>query len=197
MNQADIDIDLPTSFDPKKIFPAWTKASIYDSSTKALRPHACGFYPQQIAKDPVSNLSAVPYDIAEEFGYVKLDFLHLSIYDKFTSRQEITELLDIDPDWNLLLAPSVVASLFQISKHFEIVSKVKPQTTEDLADVLALIRPGKKSLIGLYLKDKESCRRLLYAKGDDDEFSFKKSHAISYALVIQLQLHLISLGFKF
>ena len=197
MNQADIDIDLPTSFKPEEIFPTWAKASIYDANNRALKPHPCGVYPQKIAKDPVSNLSAIPYNLAEELGYIKVDFLHLVIYDKFSSRQEILELLELEPDWTLMLAPSVVSKLFQLANHFETVSKIKPKSTEELADVIALIRPGKKSLIGLYLKDRESCRRLLYAKGDDEEFSFKKSHAISYALVIQLQLHLISLGFEF
>lgn len=197
MNQADIDIDLQTTFDPESIFPNWVKASIYDAEKRSFKPHPCGVYPQKISRDPISKLCAIPYGQAEELGYIKLDFLHLSIYDKFSSRQEILELLDVDPDWNLLLAPSIVSKLFQLSNHFETVSKLKPKSTEDLADALALIRPGKKSLIGLYLKDKDNARRLLYAKGENDEYSFKKSHAISYALVIQLQLHLINLGFEF
>lgn len=197
MNQADIDIDLPTSFKPESIFPTWSKASIYDANNQSVKPHPCGVYPQKMAKDPISRLAAIPYNIAEELGYIKLDFLHLAIYDKFSSRQEIVELLELEPDWTLMMAPSVVSKLFQLANHFETVSKIKPKSTEELADVIALIRPGKKSLIGLYLKDRESCRRLLYAKGDSEEFSFKKSHAISYALVIQLQLHLIGLGFEF
>lgn len=197
MNQADIDIDLQTSFRPETLFPEWVKACIFDMKTQTIKPHPCGVYPQNIPKDPVTGLCAIPYDAAEKIGYTKLDFLHLSIYDYFQSREEILELMEKEPDWNLLLSPSVVSKLFQLSNHFETVSKIKPRSTEELADVLALIRPGKKSLIGLYLKDRDSCRRMLYAKGEGDEYSFKKSHAISYAFVIQLQLHLISLGFDF
>lgn len=197
MNQADIDIDLPTSFRPEEIFPNWVKASIYDAANQSIKPHPCGIYPQKIATDPISGLCAIPYNLAEELGYIKLDFLHLAIYDKFSSRQEIVELLELEPDWTLMLAPSVVSKLFQLANHFETVSKIKPKSTEELADTIALIRPGKRALIGLYLKDKESCRRMLYAQGDSEEYSFKKSHAISYALVIQLQLHLLSLGFEF
>jgi len=197
VNQADIDIDLPTSFKPESCFPNWPKACIYDGDDQTVKPHPCGVYPQKIARDPISGLCAIPYNIAEELGYVKLDFLHLTIYDHFSSREEIKELLDTDPDWNLLLSPGIVSKLFQLANHFETVSKIRPRSTEELADVLALIRPGKKSLIGLYQKEKESCRRLLYAKGENDEYSFKKAHAISYALVVQLQLHLISLGFEF
>ena len=197
MNQADIDIDLPTNFKPEKVFPNWVKAVVYDADNKSVKPHPCGVYPQKIARDPSTGLSAIPYNLAEELGYIKLDFLHLSIYDHFSSRKEILELLEMEPDWNLLLSPSIVSKLFQLANHFETVSKIKPRSTEELADVLALIRPGKKSLIGLYIKDKVACRRMLYAKSEGDEYSFKKSHAISYALVIQLQLHLISLGFEF
>ena len=191
----DIDIDLPTSFSFDKLFPEWTKASIFDKEKQILKPHPCGVYPQRISRDPVTNLSAIPYDTAEdEFGFIKIDFLHLSIYDFFSSREEIKELLEIEPEWNLLKVPSVVAKLFQLSKHYETVSKIKPKTIEELADVLALIRPGKKDLIGLYLKDRESCRKILYSKTSDDEYSFKKSHSISYAMVIQLKIHLISAG---
>lgn len=197
MNQADIDIDLPSSFKFETCFPEWVKACIYDNENKTVKPHPCGVYPQKIAKDPISGLCAIPYNVAEELGYVKLDFLHLTIYDYFSSREEIKELLDTDPDWNLLLSPGIVSKLFQLSNHFDTVSKIKPRSTEELADVLALIRPGKKSLIGLYQKEKESCRRLLYAKGENDEYSFKKAHACAYALIIQLQLHLIAAGYNF
>lgn len=193
----DIDIDLQTSFKPEAVFPEWVRASIFDAKNNTTKPHPCGVYPQRIPRDPITKLCAIPYDRAEELGYTKLDFLHLSIYDHFSSREEILELMELEPDWNLLLAPSVVTQLFQLSNHFETVSKIKPRSIEELADVLALIRPGKRSLIGLYSKDKESCRRMLYARDDSDEYSFKKSHAISYAMVIQLQLHLINLGFKF
>jgi len=45
----------------------------------------------------------------------------------------------------------------------------------------------------LYQKDKEMARKLLWAKGDEG-YSFKKSHALGYAYVVWLQLHLIEQG---
>ena len=75
MNQADIDIDLPTSFRPEEIFPNWVKASIYDAANQSVKPHPCGVYPQKIAADPISGLCAIPYNLAEELGYIKLDFI--------------------------------------------------------------------------------------------------------------------------
>lgn len=183
----DVDIDLPTNFKVETIFPNWVKASILKN--EELTPHPCGVYPQNIAKDYVTNLSAIPYDIAETLGYLKLDFLHNSAYDIFESREQIEALLDLEPNWNLLLVPSVVVKLFQLSNHYELLQKVKPKSIEELSDVLALIRPGKSNLLEDYLKDKKSIRPILYKK-DAKGYSFKKSHSISYALVIVLQLHL-------
>ena len=150
-------------------------------------------YPQRIAVDQITGLAAIPYNSAEELGYLKIDFLHLNVYTHFQTRVEIDELISKEPDWNLLQLPSNHPKLFQLSNHGELILKIKPSNIEELADVLALIRPGKKQLLGLYLKDRVMARRALWAK-DDTGYSFKKSHALSYAYVIILQLHLFEQG---
>lgn len=190
MKNPDIDIDFRTDFNPKKLFP-WTKASTVKDGV--LRAHPCGVYPQKISIDDVTGLAAIPYKEAEEIGYIKIDCLHLGILDYFETREEIDALLDIEPDWGLLTIPSEQKKLFQLSKHGDILSMVKPKSIEELADVLALIRPGKKQLVKLYLTQREATRRILYAK-DESGYSFKRSHAIAYALNIQLQLLLIQIG---
>ena len=129
----------------------------------------------------------------EELGYFKIDFLHLTIYSFFKSQAEINELLSKEPDWNILLVPSCQHKLFQLSNHGELLSKLKPKSIEELADVIALIRPGKRHLVPLYEKSKQSARTLLWLK-DESGYSFKKSHALGYAYVIWLQLHLIEQG---
>jgi DNA polymerase III alpha subunit len=186
----DVDIDTPTSFKPGTLFP-WTRASIVKNGE--MGPHPCGYYPQNIPADQITKLSAVPYGDAEELGYMKIDFLHLGVYDYFETREEIDALLEEEPDWGLLLIPSEQVKLFQLAKHGDILTAVKPKCIEELADVLALIRPGKKQLVKLYHSQRDATRRILYAK-DESGYSFKKSHAIAYALVIVLQLHLISAG---
>ncbi len=190
MKLPDIDIDLRTDFDPKKLFP-WARASLVKSDE--LAQHSCGVYPQAIPVDALTGLAAIPYKEAEQVGYLKIDFLHLHLYDNFKSRDEIDELLKLEPDWGLLTIPSEQVKLFQLSKHGDVLTAVKPKSIEDLADVLALIRPGKKQLVKLYNTQKEATRRILYAK-DESGYSFKKSHAIAYSMVIALQLHLISAG---
>lgn len=184
----DIDIDFPASFLPEKHFN-WTRASILKNDE--LSPHPCGYYPQNISIDPITGLSAIPYDSAEELGYTKIDFLHLNVYNGFSSRQEIEEYVTKEPDWNLLLVPSIQKQLFQLANHGDILTAIKPKNIVELADVLALIRPGKKNLVKLYQSHKDSTRRILYSK-DESGYSFKKSHALAYAYVIILQLHLLA-----
>ena len=157
---------------------------------KELAPHPCGVYLQAVPIDPLTGLAAAPYELAESLGCFKLDFLHLSVYDSFKDRAEVERLVKLEPDWNLLLIPSVVKSLAQVHNHAELIEQVKPRSVLELADCLALIRPQKRYLLSYYLKDPESCRKLLYVREQGEQYSFKKAHAIAYALVIVLQLHL-------
>jgi DNA polymerase III alpha subunit len=191
----DIDIDVVSSFN-SSTFPSAVKASLYKD--EKLSPHPCGLYFQDVPTDPLTGLSAIPYETAEELGCFKIDFLHVHVYDHFTSRDEITELLKHDPDWNLLQIPSVVDQLFQISKHHELLTQLKPKSVIELADFLALIRPQKRYLLKYYLEGKTETREYIYKREPGSEgYAFKKAHAIAYALVIVLQLHLIKGGIKF
>lgn len=187
----DIDIDFRPDFKVTPVFPQFVKASIVKNDV--LTPHPCGAYPQSIATDPITKLAAVPYEMAENLGFMKIDFLHNSVYKHFSSHEEIEELIKIEPNWNLLLIPSVVERLFQLGRHSDVLAMVKPKSINDLADVLAIIRPGKRVLLDAYLSNKETTRRILYS-ASNGEYSFKKSHAIAYSLVVVLQLHLVEAG---
>jgi DNA polymerase III alpha subunit len=109
--------------------------------------------------------------------------------DIFDSRKQLEKMLSQEPDWEMLEREEVVKELFHLSKHFSIVSKIKPGSIEDLADILALIRPNKIHLLDKYLQDKESIRKVLYHKIDASDL--RKSHALAYALNIKLQLNYI------
>lgn len=194
MNKPDIDIDTPSSFNPLDYFPDWTRAS--QCQDGKLRPHPCGVYPHPIPQDPILNISAIPYDV-EEFDFFKIDFLHLTIYDHFKTRDEILKILEEEPQWDLLRSPSVVEQLFQIGKHFDKVQRIQPKSIIELADLNALIRPGKAQLIDKYLENRERTRKYLYTQSDDEKYSYKKSHCIAYSLIIVLQLYLISKGVEF
>lgn len=185
----DIDIDLPTNFEPLNYFDNAVRASMVKDGE--LKKHPVGIYLQKIARDKLTGLSAIPYDEAEKLGYFKIDFLHLSVLDHFSNKKEIRFLLKIEPDWSLLQDREVVEKLFQIHRHYDIVSKISPSSIQELADCVALIRPAKRQLVDAYLKNKKAIRPLIYAKPEDDKYYFKQGHAIAYASNIVLQLHLI------
>lgn len=188
----DIDIDLQTTFDPRSIFDNVTLASMIKNNK--LVKHPCGAYFQSVPTDPVTNLCAIPYDIAPVYGLLKIDFLHLSILDVVTSKAEVRALINADPEWNLLEDKAVVEKLFQLGKHYELLKRVKPTSIQELADCIAMIRPNKKHYVDQYIADKYNIRQKLYRSSDEDKSSYKKSHAIAYALTIVLQLHLIKQG---
>lgn len=190
----DVDIDFRTDFDPLDIFENAVRASrVHDGE---LLKHNVGIYFQHIPKDKLTGLAAIPYKEAETFGYFKIDFLHLSLLDNFESKDEIRALLKKEPDWLLLESPDAVSKLFQLHTRFELVSRVKPQSVQELADCIALIRPSKVKLVNSYVESKtkgtvSEFRNILYAKPTDGKQYFKRGHAIAYALTIVLQLHLI------
>lgn len=183
----DIDIDVRPDTDISKLFPSAVRASTVENGI--LKPHIVGYYFQNVPVDATTGLSAIPYDSAEDFNLFKIDMLHLNILDLFENKAQIRKLLKREPDWRLLEDPDVVSKLFHLGKHFDTVRKLKPRSIDDLADALAIIRPNKKNLIDKYNRDKSSVRKELYIKHDPSDL--RKSHAIPYAMLIVLQLHLI------
>jgi hypothetical protein len=67
------------------------------------------------------------------------------------------------------------------------VNKLNPQSIDQLAAVLAIIRPGKRKLAD---SDWATIMQDVWVKPDEGYF-FKKAHAIGYAYVIVIQLNLL------
>lgn len=183
----DIDIDFQTDFEPTTLFPSAVHASMIKQ--EAFTQHPCGIYLQHMGKDQITNLAAIPYDEALEKGFYKLDCLHLSLLNEFKSKTEIRDFLSKEPNWSMLQRPEIVSQLFQIHKQSKLLARVKPTSVQSLADCLALMRPGRSHLIDKYIASPDDVRDQLYVRDDSTGYYFKKSHAISYALTIILQLH--------
>jgi DNA polymerase III alpha subunit len=188
----DVDIDFPTDFDPLDYFEQAVRASRVFKED--LAKHPAGAYLQNIPVDPMTNLAAIPFKEAEEIGYFKIDFLHLSLLDHFETKEQIRTLANLEPDWNLLLSAEHVSKLFQIHRYADLIFKVKPKSVQELADCIAMIRPAKRHLVDAYIKNREVVRPEIYTKPEDGKYHFKKPHAIAYAVSIVLQLHLIKGG---
>ena len=129
------------------------------------------------------------YKKAEDRGYFKIDCLNVNIYKEVKSEQELVELMIQEPDWDMLKDATVVDQLFHLNGHFNIVNKLEPKTIEQLAAVLAIIRPAKR---GLMYKDWVDIMKDVWIKPTDGSYFFKKSHAVAYAQAIVVQMNLIS-----
>lgn len=190
----DVDIDLPSTVDKNSM--GYVRAMIYNEKTEKISPHPSGFYVEKVPVDTITGLCSFDYEYSDERGFMKVDLLTNRVYDVFKTKQAILEAIDEDNvDWDLFQDPKVVEKLPHIGKHFDIVKQVHPRTVEDLADILALIRPAKISMLESYLKHKEATRRRLYIRPKSGIY-FKKSHAISYALMIVCSITSIDGGIK-
>jgi DNA polymerase III alpha subunit len=155
------------------------------------KKHNTGVYVQSIPFNPVTGLSTIDYKTAEDRGYFKIDFLNVSVYDGVESKQHLTKLLETEPIWDLLLEDDFVNKLFHVNGHGGILRQMVPKSIEQLAAVLAMIRPAKRYLIG---KDWATVMTEVWIKPENDDYYFKKAHAIAYAHVIVVQMNLICDG---
>jgi DNA polymerase III alpha subunit len=158
--------------------------AILDSNKK----HNTGIYVQAIPSDPVTKLSTIEYKTAEDRGYFKIDFLNVNVYERVKSRDHLKQLMKTEPLWDLLSEDDFTDKLFHVNGHGGILREMKPQSIEQLAAVLAVIRPAKRYLIG---KDWTTVLQEVWIRPDGDEYYFKKAHAIAYAHVIVVQMNLI------
>ncbi len=178
----DVDIDFADREQVLKLFDH-TPAMIKDGAKE--KKHNTGVYFHNVPMNPFTGFATLDYKQAEEQGWFKIDLLNVGIYADFDSNEQIDDLLTKEPVWELLEHREAIQQLFHIHNHADTVIKMKPRSVEQLAMVLAVIRPGKKHLIG---QSWSSIEKEVWTK-TDDVYSFKKSHAIGYAMAIVLQMN--------
>ena len=158
------------------------------ATISADKKHNTGVYVTEIPHNPVDNHSTIDYKTAEDRGYFKLDFLNVSIYKDVKNDKHLTELMEKEPIWDLLTHEEFVDQLFHLNGHTEILKKTCPTSVEQLAAVLAMIRPAKRHLIG---KDWTTILKEVWIKPENDEYYFKKAHAFSYAMAVVVHMNLL------
>jgi DNA polymerase III alpha subunit len=181
----DIDIDFPDR-DTILNLIRHTKSSRLQEDEFIL--HNTGIYVQPIPHNPITNLANIDYKIAEERGYFKIDFLNVALYKDVKNEDHLLSLMNTEPMWALLKEDDFIDLLFQVNGHGDILRTMAPSTIEELAAVLAIIRPAKRYLLG---KDWATVMKDIWTRPDNDEYYFKKSHAIAYATAIVVQMNLI------
>jgi hypothetical protein len=154
-----------------------------------IRKHATGIYVTEIPYDAINNMANIDYSEAEDRGYFKLDFLNVHVYSQVKNEEHLVELMR-EPDWSRLKDQEFVNQVIHINNHFSSLRKMPEpiNSINKLAMFLALIRPGKKHLIGKPWKEVEKDIWDRKVTG----YTFRRSHALAYAQLVVVHMNLIT-----
>lgn len=183
----DVDIDV---FGREKILQGLE--CVYgriDRNDNKFEKHPTGVYFQNLPRDPTTNISTIDHRIANDYGYFKIDFLNVNMYEGIKSEQHLLRLLNKEPPWDFFQYEEITDQLFHLKGYGHLLKKFHPTSVEDIAMILAMIRPAKS-----YLQSAgwNQVRNEIWNKElDRTDYSFKRQHAVSYALAIIVNLNLI------
>ena len=180
---SDIDIDFGSRDNLLKLIKH-TRAAM--RNVKPIRNHATGIYVTDIPYDPINDIASIDYTEAEKRGYFKLDLLNVHVYEKVQNEIHLIELMR-DPDWSKLTDSKFVEQLIHLNNQFYNLQKM-PEPVDSiprLAMFLAVIRPGKKHLIG---KTWSEIAKTVWDKGTDG-YIFKRSHSCAYAQLVVVHMN--------
>ena len=184
--ESDIDIDFG---DRDKLLQLIKHTPAAMRNAKPMRKHATGVYVTDIPYDPVNDMAAIDYVIAEQRGYFKLDLLNVHVYSQVQDEKHLVELMG-EPDWSKLNDREFVEKLIHLGNHYQSIKKM-PEPIDSiprLAMFLALIRPAKRHLIG---KSWKEVSMTIWDKGDDG-YHFKKSHSLAYSHLVVVHMNLLT-----
>lgn len=185
MINTDIDIDV---YDRDAILATMpcTIASMYKHNE--LTKHNSGIYFQDIPKNPFNNIATIDYEEAEELGYMKIDLLNNRMYAGIRDEIHLVELINKPVMWDLFQHEEIIEKLYHVNKYHYLMNRLKPDSIDKIAMILAIIRPAKSHLQN---KSWEHIEQEVWIKDSEDGYQFKKSHAYSYALALIVQLNLL------
>jgi|TARA_R110002074_G_scaffold188529_2_gene354283 hypothetical protein len=152
------------------------------------KKHNTGVYATEIPHNPIDNLATVEHKAADERGYFKLDFLNVSIYKNVKDESHLTTLMEREPIWQLLEHEDFSDKVFHLNGHSALLKQLKPNSVEQLAATLAIIRPAKRHLSG---SSWNLIFQEVWIKPTSDEYYFKKAHAFAYAVSVVVHMNLL------
>ena len=184
---ADIDIDFA---DREQILNLVQHIPARQTVQNQVRRHNSGVYVTNIPYDPVTQCSAIDYEIAEQRGYFKIDFLNMSVYQLIKNPKHYTEMLITTPPWNRLWQDSEwSAQLVHVGNYTELLKSMRPDSIPRMAAFISIIRPGKAHLQNNTWVD---VFESVWDGDDSRGYTFKKSHALSYAALVVLHMNLLN-----
>lgn len=190
--KSDIDIDFADRDQILKLL-AHTPASIIRDNK--ITKHNTGVYFQAIPQDPFTGQASLDYEAAENRGYLKLDFLNVSVYSRVQSEQHLLKLMTTEPDWAKLYNREFCEQLIHVNAHYNTLIKM-PEPVDSiprLAMFLAVIRPAKRHLIGLPWRE---VAQTIWDKPTDGSYGFKRSHAVAYSTLVVVNMNLNDPSYK-
>ena len=184
---ADIDIDLADREQVLKLIQAIPARQLHQGQ---VRKHNSGVYVTDIPYDPVNQCAAIDYDTAETRGYFKIDLLNMSVYQLIKSPEHYQEMLAKEPPWERLYTDIEWAKqLVHIGNYTDLLATMKPDSIPRMAAFIAIIRPGKAHLQN---KPWQEIFETVWDGDDSKGFVFKKSHSLSYSMLVALHMNLLS-----
>jgi hypothetical protein len=181
---ADIDIDFANRDNALKLIQ---HVPARQSNGKK---HNSGIYVTDIPRDPVNQCAAIDYEEAEKRGYFKLDFLNMSVYQLIRDPAHYEQMLTASPPWERLWTDGPWASqLVHVGNYTDLLRVMKPDSIPRMAAFISIIRPGKAHL------QTRPWTEVFATVWDGDEskgYTFKKSHAVSYAALVALHMNLLN-----
>jgi DNA polymerase III alpha subunit len=193
MNLPDVDIDFADREQVLKLLDHVPAMQRMPNGNR--QKHKTGVYFHPVPTNPFTGWCDLDYQQAEELGFFKVDLLNVSLYQGVKSKEHLDQLANQEPLWDLLQQDDFVNLLFHLNGHGDVLKKTCPTSVEQLAAVLAMIRPAKRYLIG---KSWNMIMKEVWTKPENGEYYFKKAHAVAYAVAIVAQMNLIceQLGFN-
>lgn len=185
--RSDIDIDFGNREQILKLVRHTPATIVRDEGPVR---HNTGVYVTDIPTDPFLGSASIDHRAAEDRGYIKLDFLNVGIYSQVRNEEHLLELMNRDPAWEKLYDPEFCSQLIHIGNHYDTLIKMPEavNTIGRMAMFLAVIRPGKRHLIGQPWKE---VARSVWDKPADDSYYFKKSHSVAYAHLVVVHMNLL------
>lgn len=185
--KTDIDIDTNSRDDLLNALEGCYTPATERITDDGFQKHKSGVYFDNIPTDPTTGLASLDYKEAEDLGYQKVDFLNVRVYENVRDRQHLQELMERPVQWEAFTIPEIIGQLFQLGNQVSTVLTWPPTSIEELAMLIAMIRPAKRHLIGCDSWNK--VREEIWEKPTNGEAYFKKSHAFAYSMAIVVQLN--------
>lgn len=184
---ADIDLDFANRDDVLKLISCIPARQLVQNQ---IRRHASGVYVTDIPYDPITECAAIDYEEAEKRGYFKIDLLNMSVYQLIKSPEHYQEMLDANPPWERLCTdPEWAKKLVHVGNYTDLLCSMKPDSIPRMAAFISIIRPGKSHLQN---QPWEDVFKSVWDGNDSKGFVFKKSHSVSYAMLVALHMNLLN-----